>query len=316
MSDDEPSESTPVQTSSSKDWKDAFGRPSGDKQSAVAKERFGFVPVSILDFQNEDRWQLPIKRELMARVEIKRSWDRDWEKAAEGGHFVAKGSKLFVASQFNSGLARFLVRYYSDPGDVILDPFAGWGTRAYVSLLTGRRYIGFDVAKTTVDEVNKALDRVRQTSLDGGPAGTATIYLGDGIKCEGFPNGSADVILTCPPYHDSEVYEDCDREVGYQLSRVDREYFEMFMRRGFRRWYECLKTGGLAVFVIGDWREDGKIYPFGWHMQGWAFEAGFQFHDQVIHRLRSLTVAGIGPYIASKFVAKTHETVLVFKKPV
>lgn len=314
MTDEHESESA-NDPPTSNEWAEAFGRPEGDKASPVAKERFGFVPISILDFQNEDRWQLPIKRELMAAVGIKRFWDRDWEKAAEGGHFVAKGAKMFVASQFNSGLARFLVRYYSDPGEVILDPFAGWGTRAYVSMLLGRRYIGFDVAKTTVDEVNRALMSVRQTSLDGGPAGTASIYLGDGIKCDGLPDGSVDVILTCPPYHDSEVYEDCDRDVGFQLSRVDRGYFEMFMKRGFRRWYECLKPGGLAIFVIGDWREDGVVYPFGWHMQGWAYEAGFHLHDQVIHRLRSLTVAGIGPYLASKFVAKTHETVLVFKKP-
>ncbi len=296
------------------EWRDVLKPPTGDLQSPVAKVRFGFVPQSVLNFENEDRWQLPIDRALMARVGIKRSWDRDWDKAEKEGHFVAKGNKVFIASQFNSGLARFLVRYYTDPGATILDPFAGWGTRAYVSMLCGRHYVGYDVAKEAVDAVNAALARAKQATLDGQPPGSAIVYLGDGIKVEGILDAFADAILTCPPYADSEVYDDCPPEVGYQLSRLGRGYFEMFMKRGFKRWWQVLKPGGLMIMVVGDWREDGEVYPFGYLCQDWAFEAGFKLHDLAIHKLRSMTVAGIGPYLASKFVAKVHETILVFKK--
>ena len=38
-------------------------------------------------------------------------------------------------------------------------------------------------------------------------------------------------------------------------------------------------------------------------------------HDFAIHRLRSLTAMGIGTYLKVRILPKSHEFVLVFKKP-
>ena len=268
----------------------------------MAVDRFGFVPTSIMDFSRDDRWQLmtPEIRELMGKVEHKRGMEN---------------KENLVATQFNSGLCRFLVQYYTDPGDVVLDPFAGWGTRAYCCMLLGRKYLGFDVAKSTVEAVNKALDGVRQRALDGEKTGSAVVYFADGIRLDGIPDSSADAILTCPPYANREIYEAVDTTVGYQLSRMDLGYFEMFMKRGLKRWWTVLKPGGLAVFVVGDWRDEAQLYPFASNMVAWALDAGFQFHDIILHKLRTATAMGIGTFMKSKFVVRAHEYVLVFKRP-
>lgn len=289
-------------------WKDAMGLPE-DRESPVAVEKFGFIPTSWLDFTNDDRWQLDIPRELMARVEIKHArgltnpGPNNWQHGE------------FVASKFNSGLTRFLVRYYTEPGDTILDCFAGWGTRAYVTRLLGRHYIGFDVARDTVEAVNAALQRVFQRSIDGSTPTSAVVHLADGIKLEGVPDESVDCILTCPPYHDREIYQEADSDSGgYQLSRVTRGQFETLMKNGFRRAYSVLKPGKFAIYVVNDWREDGKVYPFSHLMIVWAFEAGFTLHDVAVHHLRGVTSMGIGTFIKGKFVAKAHEWILVFRK--
>lgn len=291
------------------DWKAAFGQPK-DINSAVAVDRFGFVPTTFLDLTNADRWQLmtPDIKELMGKVEIKRGYAKTGTPDDEEG-------KRFVATQFNSGLCRLLVQYYTVPGDMVLDPFAGFGTRAYVCMLLGRRYMGFDVAQHTVDAVNKALDGVRQRALDNQQPSSAVVYFADGIKLEGIPDGTADAILTCPPYANREIYEDVDKEVGYQLSRLSLGYFEMFMKRGFKRWYTVLKPGGLAVFVVGDWREEGELYPFAANMVAWAREAGFTVHDSAVHRLRGTMALNVGTFMKSKFLPRSHESVLVFKRP-
>lgn len=291
-------EETPPQED---DWKGAFGRPT-NIDSAVALEKYGFVPTSILDFDREDKWQLmtPEIRDVMGKVEHKRG---------------IENKENLVATQFNSGLCRFLVQYYTNPGDVVLDPFAGFGTRAYVSMLLGRKYIGWDVAKSTVEAVNRALDGVRQRSLDGEHPGTAVVYFADGIKLEGIPDNTADAILTCPPYHNREIYQEVDPAVGYQLSRVDLGYWEMFMKRGMKRWWQVLKPGALAILVTGDWREEGTLYPFAANVITWGADAGFQLHDIALHKLRTATAMGIGTFMKSKFVVRAHETITVLKKP-
>jgi tRNA G10 N-methylase Trm11 len=270
--------------------------------SRQVRDKFGFIPCTILEHQ-PDKWNLPLPMELRRNVETK----------AHG-----EGTSVFPhderASPFNSGLARFLLRYYCAPGNRVLDPFAGWGTRAYVASTLGMDYIGFDVAASTVEAVNKALASAKQAGLEGRPRGSAAVWLGDGCKCEGLPEESFDAILTSPPYADREIYEDCPREVGYQLSRVDRGYFEMFMRRAFPRWRALLKPGGFAVFVVGDWREDGGYYPFTHLMTSWGLEAGFRLHDQVIHKLSGHMRLGIGTYAPLKFLPRAHETALVFRK--
>ena len=43
-----------------------------------------------------------------------------------------------------AGLASFFVRFLTDPGDVILDPFAGSNTTGFVGELAGRRWVAID----------------------------------------------------------------------------------------------------------------------------------------------------------------------------
>ena len=290
------------------DWRDSFGSVA-DRDDLLASHRYGFVPRTILDFKNDDKWHLPIPNleELMGQVEHRRSF------AFEDGGI----GKSLRATAFNSGLCKFLVQYYTDRGQQVLDPFAGWGTRAYVCRRLGRNYLGYDVVRTTVDAVNGALARVEQRAIDGEKAyGLARVILGDGCKLEGMDDASADALFTCPPYHDREVYGEAAEGAGYQLSRVDRYYFELFMRRAFERWRQVLKRDALAVFVVSDWRDHdtGEYYPFTHKLQEWAFAAGFTMHDFAVHGLRSLTVRGVSSFMQSRILPRAHENIVVFRR--
>jgi DNA modification methylase len=48
-------------------------------------------------------------------------------------------------ARFPDEIPRRLIRLLSDPGDVILDPFAGSGTTLRVAADLGRRWIGFEI---------------------------------------------------------------------------------------------------------------------------------------------------------------------------
>ena len=49
-------------------------------------------------------------------------------------------------------LAQDLISAYSNPDDLVLDPFAGSGTAAYAAMMMGRRAIGIEVHKPYLDE--------------------------------------------------------------------------------------------------------------------------------------------------------------------
>ena len=48
---------------------------------------------------------------------------------------------------------------WSNPGDIILDPFMGSGTTARASIKTGRKYIGFEISQEYVDIANKSIEQ-------------------------------------------------------------------------------------------------------------------------------------------------------------
>lgn len=70
-------------------------------------------------------------------------------------------------AKFPLKLADRVIRLFTDPGDLVLDPFVGSGTTAVAALKDGRRYIGIDKEKKYVALARKNLeDASRQGSLD------------------------------------------------------------------------------------------------------------------------------------------------------
>jgi len=66
------------------------------------------------------------------------------------------------AAAFPDYFVRFFVKNFSKEKDIILDPFVGTGTVAFVSKMENRQFIGFDINKEYVEIAN---DRLRQESV-------------------------------------------------------------------------------------------------------------------------------------------------------
>lgn len=56
------------------------------------------------------------------------------------------------------GLMRDLVKDYSRPGDVILDPFMGAGTTALGCILTGRKFVGMEIDEEAFQQACKRIE--------------------------------------------------------------------------------------------------------------------------------------------------------------
>jgi site-specific DNA-methyltransferase (adenine-specific) len=55
-----------------------------------------------------------------------------------------------------------IIRVSSNPGDLVLDPFAGSGTTLAVAKKLGRRWIGFELSPNYVERVQARLDSVTE----------------------------------------------------------------------------------------------------------------------------------------------------------
>lgn len=63
---------------------------------------------------------------------------------------------------------RALVRSYSLPGDLVVDPFAGGGTIARIALTLGRRAFGYDIDPTALEIAHANLAGIPPTRGEGG----------------------------------------------------------------------------------------------------------------------------------------------------
>jgi len=89
-----------------------------------------------------------------------------WYFARVAGTF--KEREGFHGCQMPEQLLGRIIRCCSDPGQLVLDPFAGSGTTLAVAKKLGRQWLGFDLSEAYVEHVRKRLDAAREGEpLDG-----------------------------------------------------------------------------------------------------------------------------------------------------
>lgn len=148
-------------------------------------------------------------------------------------------------SQFDPVLCEVVTTWYSKAGDLIVDPFAGDVERGLVAAALGRRYIGIEIrqeqcaANTGIAEelgfdikprwVNGDARRIAELLKDEPPA---------------------DLVFTCPPYWNLEVYSDHVDD----LSNMSLHQFMMGMSQSIESSLACLADNRFAVMVMGDQR--------------------------------------------------------------
>lgn len=70
---------------------------------------------------------------------------------------------------------RRCVRLWSNPGEVVLSPFAGIGSEGYVALKQGRRFVGVELKDSYFAQARRNLDRAESEFSETGPDGQLSI---------------------------------------------------------------------------------------------------------------------------------------------
>lgn len=210
-------------------------------------------------------------------------------------------------SLFDPVLAEILCKWFSPcKGATIFDPFAGDTQKGLVYGTLGYPFRGVELRQEQVD-VNNEVIADRNLPIE---------YICDDGQnvAKHFDPESQDLMISCPPYFDLEVYSDLPNDASNQGSYED---FIKIISNAFKAAYTCLKPNRFAVVVLGDVRskQDGAYYDFGGDVKRIFKECGAHLYNELILIEMSSSVAlRAKKYMESRKVAKMHQNILVFFK--
>ena len=145
-------------------------------------------------------------------------------------------------------LAELVVKWFGIEGGKAFDPFAGDTVFGFVSASVGQAFTGIELRDEQVELNNERTASIEQCAYicDDG------LNVGEHIK-----TGSQDLLFSCPPYYDLEVYSDSEQDVSNMGTY--QEYLDT-ITKVFARSIKCLKDNRFAVIVVGDVRDKTGLY--------------------------------------------------------
>jgi len=216
---------------------------------------------------------------------------------------------LFATSSQPPAVCELIYRWFSAPGAMVLDPFAGGSVRGIVAACTGRQYVGVDLRP---EQVQANRDQWAAIGPRGMPK--PIWHAGDSLQVQQLCKGTqADLVFSCPPYASLERYSDDPAD----LSTMRYPRFLRTYRAIIKESVAMLKPDRFAAFVVGDVRDPRGLYRNFVSDTIQAFhDAGARLYNEgiLITPVGSLAIRVGKQFEVSRKLGKLHQNVLVFVK--
>lgn len=264
-------------------------------------EKFNITPFSILDTRSKD-WQ-----------QRKRWWINKYNIQSELGREDTKSSVSLwndnSVSIFDATLCEVVYNWFlPERGGSVLDPFAGGSVRGIIASKLGHKYTGIDLNKEQIEA------NVLQSDEPKWIHGDSNVIL-DEIQ-----DNAYDLIFTCPPYHDLEIYTDHKDDISNMQYGDFLNAYGSIIKKSFNK----LKDNRFFVIVVSEIRNLSKAgnYKIGKY-KGFvndtirlAEENGYHFYNDLILINSTLNASRISKtyFNRNRKIPSVHQNVLVFVK--
>lgn len=267
-----------------------------DEAHAKLQDKFIIPPFSVLDTR-QGYWQ-----------ERKRYWKAligDNGESREGTLSEAKLMKGINngVSLLDPVLAEISNRWFGLEKCKTFDCFAGDSVFGYVSDSLGNIFTGIELRQEQADLNNQRLK------------GSKSKYIcddGQNVIKHIEPN-SQDLLFSCPPYFDLEVYSDLENDASNQKNYKD---FIQILDNAFTDAVKCLKNNRFAVITVGDIRGiDGGYLGFVDDIKKIFKKSDCLLYNEliIVETLGTLPQR-VGRYMNNRKIGKCHQNILVFYK--
>lgn len=260
------------------------------------QENFIIPPFSILDTR-QGYWN-----------ERKRYWkDLINDNGESRENTLANGSMM---AELNNGvsildpvLAEITNKWFGLEKCNTFDCFAGDTVFGYVSSYLGNNFTGIELRQEQAELNNK---RVKGFN--------AKYICDDGRNVLNYiEENSQDLLFSCPPYFDLEVYSDLENDASNQDSYED---FIEIIEKAFTNAVRCLRENRFAVITVGDVRDkNGYYYNFIEDIKRIFILNGMKLYNELI-LIESIGTLPqrVGRFMEHRKIGKCHQNVLVFYK--
>ncbi|NJC99017.1 MAG: DNA methylase [Anaerolineales bacterium] len=181
---------------------------------------------------------------------------------------LPRGNKIALPSRFGhedircaDSLVEYCVNEFSQAGEVVFDPFAGFGTTLMIAEELGRQGYGIEYSKGKADYVRKLLERPER------------LIHGDSRKLLEYDLPLIDLCFTSPPYTNRSDTE--NPFVDYRQKGFDYPSYLQEMGSIFSQVAQKMKPSGRLVIEASNLKKDGEVTTLAWDI---AREVSRIFH--------------------------------------
>lgn len=157
---------------------------------------------------------------------------------------------------FTESLARTVIEAFSAEGDVVLDPFAGFGTTIAVAEQTGRRGCGVELLTERVRRARARLEHPERI-VEGDAR-----RLGEVLSAAGLTD-PVTLVLTSPPYMTRNDHPENPLS-GYTSRDAAYETYLCELGEVFRQVASLLRPGGHVVVNVANVVHAGVLTTLAW----------------------------------------------------
>lgn len=269
-------------------------------------DRFIIPPFSVLDTK-QGAWQQ--RKNYWLSLGIRSEEGRDAECLQNNINEKYGVKPMTGTSIFDPVLCELAYQWFNVPNGKILDPFAGGSVRGIVAAKLGFEYLGNDLSeKQIIANRNNAVEVLQDAEL------YPTWNIGDSLQIDTIAKDyKADMIFSCPPYADLEVYSNAKQDI----SNMPYKQFIDVYNQIIKKTCDQLKEDRFAVFVVGDVRDKKGFYQNFVSDTIMAFwNCGVILYNEMIlvNAVGTLAIRAGKQFSAGRKVGKQHQNVLVFYK--
>ena len=149
-------------------------------------------------------------------------------------------------------LVRYFLERYTQPGDTVLDPFAGFGTTLYTAEAEGRLAYGIEYDRQRADFIRTNLQHPER------------LIPGDARQLQKYDLPPIDFSMTSPPYTSPQEKE--NPLTAYQT--MDGHYQDYLNDIGdiYRQLADLIKPGSRIVIEVSNLKHEFGVTPLAWHI--------------------------------------------------
>ncbi|MYC08112.1 MAG: DNA methyltransferase [Chloroflexi bacterium] len=217
-----------------------------------------------------------------------------------------------------------LMRRYTRPGDIVIDPFLGSGTTMLEAQRLGRNCIGVELLPEMAEHSERyvqlqGINEEVHTEIIVGDSSCVDVQNSVLVSLESMGRTQAQLVIMHPPYHDIIPFSDDQRDLSNAPTVNDFVTKFGDIVEGFS---EMLEPKHYLAIVIGDKYVNSELIPLGFHLMSETLMRGNNLSlksiivKNMVNNRAKRNLENLWRYraLAGGFYVFRHEYILLFKK--